>query len=152
MIFYKFLVIAAWSTTQLKNNLIIRKLFNYSDTIGISWFLSGSHCPTIKHAVAPSCKRKKLQVARSIRATSHTSQGSWRCTGEGPWLSSEGCTMGVGIVILCSHGSSSIVWIENGPCWKPIVHSIGGKRGATLSHSLYIFFFSWVSHRWGRKD
>ena len=153
MIFYKFFIIAAWSTIQWKNNLIKSKVFNYSDTIAISWFLCVSHCPPIKHVVAPSCNRTKLQVARSIRATSHTSQGPWQCNGngEGPWLSSGGCTMGVGIVILCSHGSSSIVWNENGPCWKAIVYSIGGKRGAILSHLLYIFFL-WILHRWGRKD
>ena len=44
-----------------------------------------------------------------LRATSHRSQEPRPCNGEDPWLSSKGCIMGVGKVVLCSHGPSSKV-------------------------------------------
>ena len=40
--------------------------------------------------------------------------------------------MGVGKAILCSHGSSSIVQSENGPCCGTIAYSAGGKEGEDL--------------------
>ena len=55
----------------------------------------------------------------------------WPC-GEGPWFSTTGCNMNIGIAILCSHMLSSIVWSENEPCWKTIAYSIGEKRGTML--------------------
>ena len=57
------------------------------------------------------------------------SQEPWLCNGEDPWLSSKGRTMGVGKLVLCSHGPSSIVWIENGPCCMTIAYFVGGKEG-----------------------
>ena len=54
------------------------------------------------------------------------------CKGEDPWLSSIGRTMGVGKAVLCSHGLSSIVGSENGPCCGTIVYFVGGKRGDGL--------------------
>jgi hypothetical protein len=68
----------------------------------------------------------------ALRATSHMSQEPWPCNGEDPWLSFKGHTMGVGIAVLCSHGPSSIVWSENGPCCGTIVCFVGGKRGENL--------------------
>ena len=55
-----------------------------------------------------------------IRATSHMSQEPWPCNGEDPWLSSK--------AIICSHGPSSIVWSENGPCCGTIAYFVGGKK------------------------
>ena len=52
----------------------------------------------------------------------------WPWNGEDPWLSSKGHTMGVGKVVLCSHGPSSIVWSENGPCCGTIAYFVGGKE------------------------
>ena len=60
----------------------------------------------------------------NIRATSHTSQQPWPCNGEDPWLSSKGCTMGVGKVILGSHGPLkhsakwewTMLWDRNDRC------------------------------------
>jgi hypothetical protein len=49
-------------------------------------------------------------------ATPHMSQEPWLCNAEDPWLSSKGRTMGLGKAVLCSHGHSSVVWSENGPC------------------------------------
>jgi hypothetical protein len=43
-------------------------------------------------------------------------------------LSSNGRTMGVGKAILCSHGPSSILWFENGPCCNTIAYFVGGKK------------------------
>ena len=91
------------------------------------------------------------------RATSYMSRGSWPCSGEGPWLSSKGHTMGVGIAILCSHRSSSIGWSENGPCCGIIANFIGRKGGTTLPHLLHVFIsslFLWLFflHRWGKKE
>ena len=37
--------------------------------------------------------------------------------------------MGVGKDVLCSHGPSSIVWSENGPCRGTIAYLVGGKEG-----------------------
>ena len=81
-----------------------------------------------------------------FRVTSHTSQGPWPCTGEGPWFSSKGHTVGSGIATLCSHMPSSTIWSENGPYWGTNVYLIGGDKGAALPHSLYvfkIFFFTY---------
>ena len=64
----------------------------------------------------------------SLRANSHMSQEPWSCNGEDPWLSSKGCTMGVGKAALCNHGPSSIVWSENGPCCGNIACLVGRKR------------------------
>ena len=63
------------------------------------------------------------------RATSHTSQQPWPCSGEDPWFSSKGRIMGVGKAVLGSHGLSSIVWSENGPCCRTIAYFVGGLRG-----------------------
>ena len=52
------------------------------------------------------------------------SQEPWPCHGEDPWLSSKDRTM---CVVLCSHGSSSIVWSENEPCCGIIAYFVGGK-------------------------
>ena len=41
---------------------------------------------------------------------------------------SKGCTMGVGKAVLGSHGTSSKVWRENGPCCWTIAYFVGGKR------------------------
>ena len=68
----------------------------------------------------------------SIRATSHMSQEPWPWNGEGPWLSSKGRTMGVGKAVLCSHGLSSILWSENGPCCGIVACFVDGKRGEDL--------------------
>ena len=68
----------------------------------------------------------------SLRATSHMSQDLWPCNGEDPWLSSKGHTVGVGRAVLCSHGPSSIVWSESGPCCGTIACLVGGKRGEDL--------------------
>ena len=40
--------------------------------------------------------------------------------------------MGVGKVVLCSHGPSSIVRSENGPCCGTIAYFVGGNRGKDL--------------------
>jgi hypothetical protein len=60
------------------------------------------------------------------------SQEPWPCNGEDPCLSSKDRTMGVGEVVLCSHGPSSTVWSENGPCCGTIAYFVGGKRGEDL--------------------
>ena len=60
------------------------------------------------------------------------SQEPWPCNGEDPWLSSKGHTIGVGKAVLGRHGTSSIVWSENGPCWGTIAYFVGGKRGEDL--------------------
>ena len=67
-----------------------------------------------------------------VRADLHMSQEPWPCDGEDPWLSSKGCTMGVGKAILCSHKLLSIVWSENEPCCKTIAYFVGGKREEDL--------------------
>jgi hypothetical protein len=69
---------------------------------------------------------------QDIKATSHKSQELWPCNGEDPWLSSKGRSMVVGKAVLCSHGPSSIVWSENGPCCGTIANFVGGKRGVDL--------------------
>jgi hypothetical protein len=51
-----------------------------------------------------------------------------------PWLSTKGRTMGIGKAVSCSHGPSSIVWSENGPCCRIIAYFVGGKRGEDLVH------------------
>ena len=57
------------------------------------------------------------------------SQEPWRpCNGEDSWLS-KGHTMGVGKANLCSHGPSSIVSSENGPCCGTIAYFVGKKEG-----------------------
>jgi hypothetical protein len=67
----------------------------------------------------------------------HFTHEPWPCNGEDPWLSSKGRTLGVGKVVLCSHGPSSIVWSENGPCCGTIAYFGGGKRGEGLvEHSM----------------
>ena len=66
---------------------------------------------------------------RLLRATSHRSQEPWPCNGEDPWLSSRGRTMCVGKAIIWSHGPSSIVWSENGPCCGTIAYFVGEKEG-----------------------
>jgi hypothetical protein len=68
----------------------------------------------------------------AFRATSHMSQEPWPCNGEDPWLSSKGHIMCVGKAIIYSHGPSSIVWSENGPCCGTIAYFVGGKRGEDL--------------------
>ena len=68
-------------------------------------------------------------TATQLRATSHMSQEPWPCNGEDHLLSSKGRTMCVGKAVLCSHGPSSIVWSENGPCCGTIAYFIGEKRG-----------------------
>ena len=68
----------------------------------------------------------------NLRVTSHMNQEPWPCNGKDPWLSSKGRTMGVGKAVLGSHGTSSIVWSENGPCCGPIAYFVGGKRGEDL--------------------
>ena len=70
-----------------------------------------------------------LERRYELRATSDMSQKLWPCHGEDPWLSSKGRTMGVEKTVLCSHGSSSIVWSENGPCCGTIAYFVGGKEG-----------------------
>ena len=40
--------------------------------------------------------------------------------------------MGVGKAVLGSHGPSSIVCNENGPCCGIIAYFVGGKRGEDL--------------------
>ena len=40
--------------------------------------------------------------------------------------------MGVGKVVLGSHGPSSMVWSENGPCCETIAYFVGGIRGEDL--------------------
>jgi uncharacterized membrane protein len=51
------------------------------------------------------------------------------------YVNSMNCMVtGVGKAILCSHGSSNIVWSENEPCWGTISYFIGEKRGAIPSH------------------
>ena len=87
-----------------------------------------------------------LTLALALRATSHMSQGSWPWNGEGPWLSSKGCTMGVEKAIWCCDRPSNIMWSENGPCWGTIVFFIGGKRGTTLLHWLHIVIFIFIFH------
>ena len=67
-----------------------------------------------------------------VRATSHTSQKPWPCNGEDPRLSSKGRTMGVGKAVLSSHGPSSIVWSEDGPCCGTIAYFVSEKRGEDL--------------------
>ena len=88
------------------------------------------------------------------RSTSHMSEGLWPCNGEGCWLSSKGHTMGVGIAILCSHGSSRIVWKWEwiGPCWGIIVYFIGGKEGQPYLLHIFIFFTFWIWHWWRKKE
>ena len=68
-----------------------------------------------------------------IRATSHMSQELWPSNGEDPWLSSKGCTMGVGKAVLCIHGPSSIVWSENGSCCETVACFVGGNKGQDLA-------------------
>ena len=81
-----------------------------------------------------------------LRATSHTSQGSWPWNGECPWLSSKGHNMGVGKAILCSDGPSNIVWSGNRPYWGTIACFIRGKKKdnptslVTYVHFYYYYF------------
>jgi hypothetical protein len=74
----------------------------------------------------------KLNSMPTLRATSHMSQEPWPCNGDDPWLSSKGCTMGVSKAVSCSHGPSSIVWSESGPCCMTITYFVGIKRGEDL--------------------
>ena len=77
--------------------------------------------------------RKRTRSSLGFRATSHMSQEPWPCNyGEDPWLPSKGCTMGVGKVVLCSQGPSSIVWSSNGPCCSTIQYFVDGKRWEDL--------------------
>ena len=73
-----------------------------------------------------------------FRATSHMSQGPWPCNGEDPWLSSKGCTTGVGKAVLCSYGPSSIVWSENGPCCRIFSYFVGGKKRGGFGLIYYV--------------
>ena len=68
-------------------------------------------------------------IVMDLRATSHTSQEPWPCNGEDPWLSSKGRTMGVGKVVLGSHGPSSIFWSENEPLYGTIAYFVRRKEG-----------------------
>ena len=49
-------------------------------------------------------------ILMKLRATLHMSQESWPCNGEDPWFSCNGCTMGVGNVVLCSVLKHSVKW------------------------------------------
>ena len=83
-----------------------------------------AHTPyCVSHTVWPHIAQEV-----TLRATSNMSQEPWPCNGEDPWLASKGRIMGVGEVVLCSHGPSSIVWSENGPCCGTIAYFIGGKK------------------------
>ena len=68
-------------------------------------------------------------IVMDLKVTSYPSQGPWPCSGEDHWLSSKGRPMGVGKAVLCSHGPSSIVWSENGPCCRTIAYFVGEKEG-----------------------
>jgi hypothetical protein len=94
-----------------------------------------------------------------MRATSHMSQEPWPCNGEDPWLSSKDRTMGVSKAVSWSHGLSSIVWSESGPCSGTIAYFVGGKReedlvqynmSQTLSNwenYLVVFVCPWIYYR-----
>ena len=69
-----------------------------------------------------------IPIGFTLRATSHMTQEPWPCNSEDPWFSSKGHIMGVGNVVLCSDGSSSIVWSENGPCCRTIGYFVGRKE------------------------
>ena len=92
-------------------------------------FNLGSH--NVMVTAFGSCVKWPL-LTSGIRATSYTSQEPWPCNGEDPWFSSKGRTMGVGRVVLGSHGTSSIVWSESGPCCETIAYFVGGKGGEDL--------------------
>ena len=93
------------------------------------------------------CKSMKL------RSTSHMSEGLWPCNGEGCWLSSKGHTMGVGIAILCSHGSSRIVWKWEWTMLRDHCIFYWWKRGTTLLVTYLHFFFTfWIWHWWRKKE
>ena len=47
-------------------------------------------------------------------------------------LSSKGRTMGVGKVVLCSHGPVSTMWSGNGLCCGTVAWFVGRKRGEDL--------------------
>ena len=84
-----------------------------------------------------------------MRATSHMSQEAWPCNGEDPWLSFKGRTMGVGkATVFCSHGSSSIVWSENGPCCRTIAYFVGGKRGENLVNIICLKLYPFKKIIW----
>ena len=71
----------------------------------------------------------------------------WPCNGEDPWLSSKGCTTGVGKAVLGSHGTSSTVWSDNGPCCGTIAYFVGGKRGKDLvSYNMYQTLTIWEDY------
>jgi hypothetical protein len=83
-----------------------------------------------------------------LRATSHMSQEHWPCNGEDPWLSSKGRTMGVGKALLCSHGPSSIVWSENGPCCGTITYFVGGKEGRIWFNTICLKLYQFKRNIW----
>ena len=80
----------------------------------------------------PTLIKCKSFLPRWIRATSPTNQEPWPHNSEDPWLSSKGRPIGVGKAVLGSHGPSSIVWSENGPCGRTIAYFVSEKRGEDL--------------------
>jgi hypothetical protein len=63
-----------------------------------------------------------------LRVISHMSQEPWPCNGEDPWPSSKGRIMGVGKVVLCSHGPSSTMWSDNGPYCGTIAYFLLAEK------------------------
>ena len=97
-------------------------------------------CPQL-----PECAPLK---GKHLRVTSHMSQEMWPCNGEDPWLSSKGHTMVVGKVVLCSHGPSSIVWSENGPCCGIIAYLLAGKEGKIWFNTICLKLYQFERITW----
>ena len=98
-------------------------------------------CPEISLQMLPQTLAPNIRGEPVFRATSHMSQEPWPCNGENPWLSAKRRTMCVGKAVICSHGSSSIVWSENGPCCGTIAYLIGGKNRGGSDLILYVSNF-----------
>ena len=139
-----------------KTLIIYLLLFNERAPYIVQLFVIG-YRGTSKQMVLWNCwlcpKLNGANPARftHVRSTSHMSQEPWPCNGEDPWLSSKGRTMGVGKVVLCSHGSSSIiVWSENGPCCRSIAYSVGKKEGRIWFNLIYLKLYQFKRITWWR--
>ena len=83
-----------------------------------------------------------------LGATSHMSREPWPCNGEGPWLSSKGRSMCVGKAVTCSHGPSSIMWSENGPCCGTVAYFLANKEGRIWFNIICLKFYHYERSMW----
>ena len=104
-------------------------------------------CPKISQITVHERLETPLKYG-TLRATSHTSQEPWPCNGEDPWLSTKGRTMGVGKVVLGSHGPSIIVWSENGPCCGTVAYFVGRKRGRVWYNTRCLKLYQFERTTW----